>query len=59
VAGALGTYQFTGTYRIDGVSGSGTFDVRAVPEPSAIVLLASVLGMVGFSLRRRLAGTGK
>lgn len=58
-ASADGGYTYTGTYNIDGASGSATFDVSAVPEPSAIVLLASVLGMVGISLRRRLAGTGK
>lgn len=61
VATELGAYTYTGTYELQDnsgrviASGSGAFDVSA-PEPSAIVLLAFMLGVVGLSLRRRVFG---
>ncbi len=52
-------FTFTGTYTIDGVSGSGAFNVTpAVPEPGTWAMM--ILGFVGMGLvayRRRAAGT--
>jgi hypothetical protein len=44
-AAAGPSYTFTGTYSIDGASGSGTFNVAAVPEPSTWAMM--ILGFMG------------
>lgn len=53
-AAAGGPFQFTGTYSLDAATGSGTFNVSAVPEPSTWAMMA--LGFAGIGLlayRRR------
>jgi hypothetical protein len=54
VALSLGAYTFTGTYTIQGVSGSGAFQVAAVPEPSAVALMLTAVGLAGLGFRRRM-----
>ena len=47
-AAAIGpSYTFTGTYTIDDFSGSGTFNVAAVPEPSTWAMM--ILGFIGIA----------
>lgn len=50
------TLQFTGTNNVDGVvSGSGTFNFNAVPEPSTYALIGLALGLILLVRRHRLA----
>jgi hypothetical protein len=46
-------FTFTGTYSLDGVTGSGTFNVSAVPEPSTWAMLLMGFAGVGFMAYRR------
>lgn len=51
-------YTFTGTYTLGDVSGSGTFNISAVPEPStwAMMILGFFgLGFMGYRRRAKLA----
>ncbi len=53
-AGSGAPFTFTGTYTLDRASGSGTFQVAAVPEPSTWALM--LLGFAGLGVmayRRR------
>ena len=58
---AGGGYTYTGTYSVTDsagatFSGSGAFDVAPpVPEPSGIVLLGTIIGIVGVFRHRRLS----
>ena len=46
-------FQFTGTYSIEGVSGSGTFNVSPTPLPAALPLFVTGLGALGLLGWRR------
>lgn len=55
-AAALGSgapFKFTGTYTLGDVSGSGTFQVGAVPEPSTWALMILGFAGLGFIAYRR------
>ncbi len=57
-AAALGSgapFTFTGTYSIDGASGSGSFSVAAVPEPSTWAMMILGFFGIGFMGYRRRA----
>ena len=49
-------FSFRGTYSIGDFSGSGTFDVSAVPEPSNWVMLILGFAGIGFMAYRRKNG---
>jgi hypothetical protein len=47
-------FRYTGTYSLNGVTGTATVDITAVPAPPGVVLLASGgLALLGRRLRRR------
>lgn len=47
-------FTFTGTYTLDGASGSGTFAIAAVPEPNSLALAGiAFVGLVFGSTRRK------
>lgn len=46
-------FQFTGVYTLGQDSGSGTFNITAVPEPSTWTMLIAGFGLLGAALRRR------
>jgi hypothetical protein len=47
-------FTFTGTYSLAGATGSGTFNVSAVPEPSTWAMMILGFAGIGFmSYRRR------
>lgn len=46
-------FQFTGVYTLGQDSGTGTFNIAAVPEPGTWTLLIAGFGMLGAALRRR------
>lgn len=50
-----GPTTFTGTYSLGADSGSGTFNIAAVPEPGAWALMIAGFGLAGATLRRRRA----
>ena len=55
-AAALGSgapFTFTGTYSLGDVSGSGTFNVSAVPEPSTWAMMLLGFAGIGFMAYRR------
>jgi hypothetical protein len=55
-AAAGASYKFTGTYSVDGASGSGTFNVSAVPELQtwAMMILGFFgLGFIGYRRKDR------
>jgi hypothetical protein len=52
-AAAGGPFQFTGTYSLGDITGSGTFNVSAVPEPSTWAMLLIGFAGVGFMTYRR------
>jgi hypothetical protein len=52
-AAAGPSYTFTGTYSIDGATGSGTFNVSAVPEPSTWAMMILGFAGIGFMAYRR------
>jgi hypothetical protein len=47
------SYNFTGTYSLNGAIGSGTFHVDAVPEPASWALMLGGFGLVGAAMRSR------
>ena len=52
-AAAGGPFQFTGTYRLGDTTGSGTFNVSAVPEPSTWAMMILGFAGIGFMTYRR------
>jgi hypothetical protein len=46
-------FTFTGTYAIGSDTGSGTFNIAAVPEPETYAMLLAGLGLLGYVRRRR------
>ena len=45
--------QFTGTYTLGSATGTGTFNIAAVPEPATWAMMIAGFGLVGGSLRSR------
>ncbi len=52
-AAAGGPFQFTGTYSLGAATGSGTFNVSAVPEPSTWAMMLLGFAGIGFITYRR------
>ena len=51
--GSGGPFTLTGTYTLGDVSGSGTFNVSAVPEPSTWAMMILGFAGIGFMAYRR------
>ena len=45
--------SFTGSYDLNGATGSGTFNITAVPEPATWAFMILGLGLIGATTRRR------
>lgn len=50
-------FKFTGTYTLGADTGSGTFNISAVPEPATWAMFLLGFGAIGFAMRRKPASS--